>query len=866
MYTSIDVSKNELKPIAKYNSEMFLSSFITDNLRELDPTLVASRESWEYANAELETKTVDEVSRSLGFNVKNYDHIVVAGQLVMLDHCRVVPSKIFEYIALSNLNTETKSFLENNATEIDLLLEEFEWTNYKFDYISASSMVKLYLSRHQYLGKPYEKPTTMYARICAQLYWNKSFQEFRNAFIQMTLGKYTVASAGMLNAGQPKPQMASCFLTKVGDSRLNIYSGLARVGEISAGKGGVGLTLTAIRHSEIAGGGMSKGVLPVAKLYDNIISYSKQGRARNGAITFFIPPWHIDVQEMIASLDESVGKHENHLHNSDICMWMPWVFWDRVREDAKWTLFCPKYVKNIQSLYGHEFTRAYVEAEGNSEIPNRYKVVMKARDLLRQISKMWQKKGKPFIMNGDSANFKSNHKHIGYIPGSNLCLEIVEYFDENTINVCNLSSLSLSSFAKNITNPLNWSDILANYNFGDFGNTVRLVVRNLNNMIDCNYSPLTDLYNYWGDITTSLESKGNPITNANDKYRSLGIGVQGLSTAFQKLDLSYNSPLAAKLDECIFSCIYFNAIVESVQEAIENGVCEAYISSPISRGQFQFDLWKQEWEERWEGKGCKTVPTSDVFTPMNPSEWGQKDIILSSDFGIVCTIKPNWNSLREAVMLFGMRNSLLIALMPTMSSAKPLRNTETVELHPSNIYAVDLVYGSYPIVNYLMVKDLKDMKLWNNEIASYIIIKDGHIDTLAEYLVEKNYIQLHSTAYERVLHLQEKYIGMMELRPTLIKERSFRRNKYVCQSSSSNICMTDPKIEKLEALFMIDGEYGNKTIQYYLYQRSQVRNSTLNSAEGEGVFNPSTMQNGEGVFNSSTTQSGGCADGLCCTA
>ena len=834
---------------------MYLSNPATEQLQALDPTLVAPREVWDYANEKLKTESVDTVCRMMGFDIKDYDRMLVAGQIMMIELCTTVPSTVNEYVekASNVLNDNTKAFLLNNSVIINEFLEKLEWTNYRYDYLSACSMVKLYLSKFTYMGKPFEKPSTMHMRICAQIHCNSDIDDFLAAFIPMAVGNYTVASAAMLNAGNHKPQMASCFTGVVGDTRLDIYSGLARTGEISAGKGGIGLTVTPIRHSEITGAGMSKGLVPMCKNYDGIIKYSRQGRARNGAMTLFVAPWHIDIREFIQSLDDSVGKHDDQLHHSDICVWMPWIFWDRVRDDEKWTLFCPKYVKDIQKLYGHEFSEAYVKAENNTDIPLRYKVEIRARDLLRLISTTWQKKGKPFIMNGDSANFKSNHKHIGYIPGSNLCLEIVEYIDEKTINVCNLSSLSLSSFAK-ISKNKTWDDILKNYNFANFSDITRVIVKNLNNTIDINYSPLSDLYDHWAEITTGskmTDKMMDPIINANHKYRALGIGVQGLSTAFQKLDLCYEDPLAIQLDETIFACMYFNAIAASIQCAIDDGICPAHKGSPMSQGKFQFDLWREEWEVRWKGNGCKSVPAADCFNPVNPKTWGQKDIILESKFG-QHIIESNWNSLREAVIMFGMRNSLLLALMPTMSSAKPLRNSETVELHPSNIYSVDVVYGSYPVVNYLMVRDLKELALWTDEVVNHIIINDGHIDKLAEFLIEMDKIERGSVIHDRLIFLQNKYIGMMNLRPTLVDKRAHRRNKYICQSTSSNTCMTDASIEKLEARFMIAGELGNKTVQYYLYQRSQARNATLAEVESSREIKKSDEREIT------------CSDGLCC--
>jgi ribonucleotide reductase alpha subunit len=176
--------------------------------------------------------------------------------------------------------------------------------------------------------------------------------------------------------------------------------------------------------------------------------------------------------------------------------------------------------------------------------------------------------------------------------------------------------------------------------------------------------------------------------------------------------------------------------------------------------------------------------------------------------------------------------------MPTMSSAKPLRNSESVELHPSCIYGVDLGHGSFTVINYLMVRDLKSLGVWNKELVKHLIINEGHLDKLHEFLANTNCDK------ERLAHLQKKYIGMMKLGPLLVKKRNFRRNKYICQSTSSNVCIADARIDILEALFMIDGELGNKTVQYYLYQESQVRNVTLAKVETHKSENVMKCENG----------------------
>lgn len=821
---------------------MFISEEIYSKLREFDSTLVPDKSAQDLVLSMLESNDPSTVCRIAGRDFRDYNVMVAAGQLAIRNLSNTTPKNVTEYVEkLSHiLHDDVKKYLLDNQVVIDQLLIEYDWTNYRYDYISAMSMIGLYLLRDTYAGNPIEMPIHLYMRCCAHLHLN-SMDQFTEAFIGMCRGEYTVPTAAMLNLGTKTPQTAACFTSVVPDTLEGISQNQEFLYHISAGKGGNGLSFSHIRHSEINGAMMSKGLVPTMKQFDDTIGFSKQGRARNGAMTMFFEPWHIDVISGIDSLDESIGNHSDHIIHSDICLWLPWVFWDRVREGREWTLFCPKYVPDLLELHGHQFTEQYELYEKDQSIPDKYKVKIDARDLLHRISSLWQKKGKPFMMNSDSANYKSNHKHLGKIKGGNLCLEIVEHND--TINVCNLSSISLSSFGKVSVNKT-WDDIRKNYDFDKLTDITHICVKNLNNMIDIGYSPLTKVLRAW------QSQMKDPILEANKKFRSLGLGVQGLSTLFQRMDLCFDDELAARLDETIMACILFNSLAQSIQLAVINGPCEAHIGSPASYGKFQFDLWKDEWEERWHGKGCRLVPDGSVFDPVNPADWGQQPIILTNQYGEVFTIEPSWSSLREAMVMFGLYNSLLLALMPTMSSAKPLRNSESVELHPSNLYSTDLIYGSYPVVNYMMFKDLTDLGLWSEGLSHHIINCEGQIDTIDEYFQTIGI----SYDHQRIEYLKLKYRGAMMISPKMIKLREFRRNKYVCQSTSSNVYMKHSNPQKLEALAIMADELGLKTIQYYLYQMSPARN--VNVASIYDTLTPTDKVEKKIV----------CTDGMCCSA
>jgi len=214
----------------------------------------------------------------------------------------------------------------------------------------------------------------------------------------------------------------NCFLLTIGDSLESILKhGIYRSGMISKSSGGLGIDISNVRHSEIKETGWSNGIVPMLQLYNDLVRYVNQKGKRKGACTMSLRTHHIDVEDFI-DLPRKVGDRYTRAHDLHISLWTSWLFWERVRTNGKWTLFCPAKVPQLNNLYGEKFAKAYIEAENDPSIAPHHKKVISAQGLYDKIVDVQREAGMPYIMNGDAANMKSNHRHMGYIRASNLCV------------------------------------------------------------------------------------------------------------------------------------------------------------------------------------------------------------------------------------------------------------------------------------------------------------------------------------------------------------------------------------------------------------------------------------------------------------
>ena len=550
---------------------------------------------------------------------------------------------------------------------------------------------------------------------------------------------FTHATPTLFNSGTPKPQMSSCFLLAMKDDSIDgIYDTLKQTAKISQSAGGIGLSIHNVRAtgSYIAGtNGTSNGIVPMLRVFNDTARYVDQGGGkRKGSFAIYVEPWHADIFDFL-ELKKNHGKEEMRARDLFYAMWTPDLFMKRVEQNAEWTLMCPNECPDLYNVHGDEFDKLYLKYESEG----RGRKTINARDLWEKILESQIETGTPYMLYKDSANRKSNQKNLGTIRSSNLCTEILEYTSADEIAVCNLASIALPMFVKD----------------GEFDHqslfdvTVR-VTKNLNRVIDRNYYPVKE------------------AENSNFRHRPIGLGVQGLADTFIMLRLPFTSEKAKELNQEIFETLYFAAVTASAEEAKKDGPYETYKGSPMSKGEFQHNLW------------------------------GIKDEELSGRW--------DWLALRKTVKKQGVRNSLLVAPMPTASTSQILGNNECFEPYTSNIYTRRVLSGEFIVVNKHLLEDLVDRGLWNEDMKQELMRNNGSIQDIDG--IPDDIKELYRTVWE---------MSMKD-----IIDMSRHRGYFIDQSQSLNLFMEGATMAKLTSMHFYGWKSGLKTGMYYLRTKSAV--------------------------------------------
>jgi len=583
----------------------------------------------------------------------------------------------------------------------------------------------------------------------------------------------------------------NCFLYNVGDSMQSISKGWHDAAIISMNSGGLGIDFTSLRHSEIGQHGQTNGIVPWIKIMNQILVTVDQGSKRKGSGTAYLCCWHLDIEEFL-DLRKASGPEDMRARDMFYALWVSDEFMRRVEKDQDWTLFCPNKVPKLDDKWGLDFEIAYrgFEKKVKTGKITHYRTV-KARELWKKIILTQIETGIPFILYKDAVNRKSNQKNLGTHRSSNLCCEVTLHTDKNNIASCNLGSIALNSCVKSREGNDGVSS--SYYDFQELEYLTREMVRNINQMIDRNYYP----------------SEVPQIKYTNLRNRPLGVGVQGLSDTFAMLDLPWVSPEAKKLNEMIFETMYYAAVSESIQMAKESGPYETFQGSPASEGLLQFDLWDLEkLEKEFEGK-----PHNKPFIS---SEFLNKHI--TKRRGPV-TDRYKWEELRQELMKHGMRNSMLMALMPTASSASILGNHEAFEPHTQHIYARTVLSGQFVIINEHLVADLQKIDMWTTNTVRNIMKNKGSISNLSEEGLDGE--PLPSDILKRLQFLKIKYLTVFEIPQKVLLDMSLDRGRYICQTQSFNCWMKDPTFSRLNKFHFFGWSKGIKTGCYYLRQTAK---------------------------------------------
>ena len=608
--------------------------------------------------------------------------------------------------------------------------------DFSYDYFGFKTLERSYLLKLN--GQIAERPQHMLMRVSVGIHLN-DIDSVIETYELMSKKYFTHATPTLFNSGTPKPQMSSCFLLTMKDDSIDgIYDTLKQTAQISQSAGGIGLAIHNVRASGsyISGtNGTSNGIVPMLKVFNDTARYVDQGGGkRKGSFAIYLETWHADIFDFL-DLKKNHGKEEMRARDLFYAMWISDLFMERVQEDGTWTLMCPHECPGMSEVHSEEFEALYTkyEAEGKG------RKTIKARALWEKIVESQIETGTPYMLYKDAANRKSNQKNLGTIRSSNLCTEILEYTSPDEVAVCNLASIALPMFIKNGT-----------FDHKELFRITKRVTKNLNRVIDRNYYPVIE------------------AENSNLRHRPIGLGVQGLADTFIKLRLPFTSDDAKKLNQEIFETLYFAALAASVEEAIKDGPYQSYEGSPMSKGEFQHNLW------------------------------GIDDSELSGNW--------NWGELRKEVLKHGVRNSLLVAPMPTASTSQILGNNECFEPYTSNIYTRRVLSGEFIIVNKHLLEDLVALGLWNESVKQDIMRANGSIQKIES--IPEDIKELYKTVWE---------MSMKD-----IIDMSRHRGYFIDQSQSLNLFMEGATVSKLTSMHFYAWKSGLKTGMYYLRTKSAV--------------------------------------------
>jgi ribonucleoside-diphosphate reductase alpha chain len=576
--------------------------------------------------------------------------------------------------------------VRDNKDIIDLEIDYDR--DYNLDYFGYKTLEKSYLNKiYRLKGKGFdivERPQHMLMRVAIGIHFT-DIDKVIETYNLMSQGYFTHATPTLFNAGSVKPQLSSCFLLEGGvDSIDGIYKNISDCAKISKWSGGIGFHIHNIRSagSSIRGtNGKSDGIIPMLRVYNDTARYVNQGGKRSGSFAVYLEPWHADIMPFL-ELKKNHGKEEDRARDLFYALWIPDLFMKKVDSDDDWYLMCPNESPGLSDVYSENFDELYNKYVENGN----YKEKVKARDVWQRIVTSQIETGGPYMLYKDACNEKSNQKNLGTIKSSNLCSEILLYTSPDEVAVCNLASIALPKFIKERTKIFS----LDNYDFEELHRVTKIVIKNLDKVIDRNFYPVPE------------------AKNSNMLHRPLGLGVQGLADTYMKLRIPFDSEEASLLNRHIFEVIEHASIESSMEIAKVNGPYSSFKGSPISNGEFQHNLW------------------------------GVEDSQLSRGF--------DWETLRAQVIEYGIRNSTLTALMPTSSTASILGNSECFEQYQSNFFIRRTMSGEFPVVNKFLVEDLLELKLWNKSMRDDII-KDGgsvqNIDSIPEEIK-----RIYKTAWE----------------------------------------------------------------------------------------------------------------------
>ncbi len=670
-------------------------------------------------------------------------------------HREHFPVYIRESVVSGLLDTRMQERFDLTALASALHMERDEL----FTYAGVSTLMNRYALKDKN-QKPAETPQYFFMRVAMGLSYNEKnpTESAKKFYDRMSRLLYIAGGSTNLQAGTATPALSNCFLLEVQDDIDHIAKSVADVMKISKASGGIGVSITKLRAAGSplkSSNTVSSGPTPFAKIMDTAIRAIQRGGKKLGALCFYMENWHLDFPEFI-DWKHNAGDDYLRMRTANTAVYISDEFMRRVESGEEWYMFDPKEVMDLNELYGAAFSKRYneyVEMAKQGKLRAFKKVT--AREQWHHILASLQSTSHPWLTWKDPINLRALNNNTGTIHMSNLCTEICLPQDKDNIAVCNLASLNLAAHIEN--KQVNWRQL---------EETVRLSIRHLDNLIDINVLPIP-------------EAARSDIEN-----RAVGLGVMGFSDALEQLGMPYESGHAADFADRIFEFVSYHAIDESANLARERGSYKHFAGSGWSEGMVPVDSIARMEADRG-------IPTHLKLESKNK--------------------QLNWDALRAKVK-GGMRNATLMAVAPNANIGLVAGTTPGIDPRFAQVFARNKISGKYMDVNHNLVKDLKNMGLWE-EVRERIIEQQGDLSAIPEI-----------PAY-----LKQIYKTSFTTSPYAFIEVAARAQKWVDQALSRNMYLENRDMEDMKNVYMAAWKRGLKTT-YYLHMkpRHTAEQSTTN--------------------------------------
>lgn len=666
----------------------------------------------------------------------------------------------------------------------------------EFKYLGIQILFDRYFIKQD--GKIMETPQAFWMRVAMGLAINEKDKdekaiEFYDLFSQFL---YTPSTPTLFNSGTTHSQLSSCYLNTFDDSIDGIFDGAWQEARKSKYAGGLGLDVTPFRStgSHIQGtNGISSGLVPWLKIYNDLLVAVNQGGKRPGAGCAYLEPWHLDFEDFL-NLRRNTGDDRLRCHDMNTASWVPDEFMRRVQNEDAWYFFDPRDTedengKTLHDLFGEEFDNRYDElckAADAGSIKN-YRIIP-AKELWKKMLKVLFETSHPWNTFKDPCNIRYTNQHEGAVHSSNLCTEITlhtksskykagEKVEIGETAVCNLGSVNLKNHLIEKT-----SHGKSNYviDYKKLESTIHTAIRILDNVIDINFYPTKE------------------AEKSNIQHRPIGLGMMGLHDILHMLEIQIDSDEAVAFNDRLFEFYSCHAIYASSLIAKEKGSYNTYEGSLWSKGILPIDSYKNLMSYRGKEKGIKGE-TLDT-----------------------------WRKVREQIKESGMRNSNVMAIAPTATIGYINGIEQSIEPNFSVLFVYENKSGNFYITNEHFVKDMKNKDLWSSEISAMVKSVDGDLSLLNGSIPEE---------------LKEKYKTAFDRDMFKLIECNAVRQKWIDQAVSFNLYNKTTSLKYLNDVYMACWEAGLKTT-YYLRNRAASKVEKSTTEETPSACSIEAMKNG----------------------